>query len=348
MPAATPEAVRKEIAAGRIQPVYLLIGDDDRLVSGIADAIAATLEEDLRAFNYERLYANDKGVTPAAVVDAARIAPMMSARRVVVVLRAETWFKPKRVTAETAGEAETQRADTEVSREDAPSRGALGPLLDYLKAPVPTTTLIFIAADVNRSLAAVKALLKAATVVECWGLADREAARGGDPVRQGMAFIKEAAAAAGRQFEPAAAQLLAERSAGDISKLRAGVDHAMLFAQGHRAITRADVEAVVSEREAVQDPWAIVNAIERGQRGEALRQLALALEEGAVPYMVLGQLAWFVRDKLPRVRPAQVPAAVQAVFRTDLDLKSSGGDPRVLLERLVLELCGAGPRRPAR
>ena len=26
-------------------------------------------------------------------------------------------------------------------------------------------------------------------------------------------------------------------------------------------------------------------------------------------------------------------------FRTDLDLKSSGGDPRVLMERLVVELC---------
>jgi hypothetical protein len=34
-----------------------------------------------------------------------------------------------------------------------------------------------------------------------------------------------------------------------------------------------------------------------------------------------------------------VPAAVDALFRTDVDLKSSGGDPRVLLERLVIELC---------
>jgi hypothetical protein len=31
---------------------------------------------------------------------------------------------------------------------------------------------------------------------------------------------------------------------------------------------------------------------------------------------------------------------MDAVFRTDLALKSSGGDPRVLLERLVVELCG--------
>jgi DNA polymerase III delta subunit len=53
--------------------------------------------------------------------------------------------------------------------------------------------------------------------------------------------------------------------------------------------------------------------------------------------MVLGQLAWFVREKL--ADPRRIPAAIDALFRTDVDLKSSGGDPRVLLERLVVELC---------
>ena len=32
--------------------------------------------------------------------------------------------------------------------------------------------------------------------------------------------------------------------------------------------------------------------------------------------------------------------AVDALFRTDLDLKRSAGEPRILLERLVVELCG--------
>ena len=63
------------------------------------------------------------------------------------------------------------------------------------------------------------------------------------------------------------------------------------------------------------------------------------MDAGAVPYMVLGQLAWFVRDKLPNIDVRRVPAAVDALFRADLDLKSSGGDPKVLLERLVVELC---------
>jgi len=36
--------------------------------------------------------------------------------------------------------------------------------------------------------------------------------------------------------------------------------------------------------------------------------------------------------------PRRVPAAIEALFRTDLELKSSG-DARVLLERLVVQLC---------
>jgi DNA polymerase III delta subunit len=46
-----------------------------------------------------------------------------------------------------------------------------------------------------------------------------------------------------------------------------------------------------------------------------------------------------VREKLPDIDSRRVPAAIEALFRTDLELKSSGGDPRVLLERLVVELC---------
>jgi hypothetical protein len=46
--------------------------------------------------------------------------------------------------------------------------------------------------------------------------------------------------------------------------------------------------------------------------------------------------------------PQRVRPAIDAVFRTDLALKSSGGDPRILLERLVVELCGTGGAGVAR
>jgi DNA polymerase III delta subunit len=91
--------------------------------------------------------------------------------------------------------------------------------------------------------------------------------------------------------------------------------------------------------ETAQDDWAVTNAISRGDTAEALRQLGLALEAGGVSYQILGQLAWFVREKMTAADPRRVKPAVEALFRTDVELKSSGGDPRVLLERLVVDLC---------
>ena len=83
----------------------------------------------------------------------------------------------------------------------------------------------------------------------------------------------------------------------------------------------------------------MTNAIEAGDGATALRQLALILDAGAPPEKVLGQLGWLVRTKFPMIAPGGLRPAIEALFRTDLDLKRSAGDPRVLLERLVVELC---------
>jgi DNA polymerase-3 subunit delta len=134
------------------------------------------------------------------------------------------------------------------------------------------------------------------------------------------------------------ARLVADRAGTDIATLRGDVERLLMYAAGKAKIDVKDAQEVVSA-ETSQDDWAVTNAIQRGDAAEALRQVALALESGGVPYMILGQLGWFVREKLPASDPRRVPAAIEALFRTDLDLKSSGGDPRVLLERLVVELC---------
>ena len=62
----------------------------------LAAEINALVEDELRAFNAERFYAGEKGVTPSAVVEAARILPMMADRRVVTLMRAEKMLKPRR------------------------------------------------------------------------------------------------------------------------------------------------------------------------------------------------------------------------------------------------------------
>ena len=338
MPAATPAIVRKQIAQGKPDPIYLIVGDDDAEMMKLAGDFASLVEDELRAFNTERVYATDKGVTAASIAESARLLPMMADRRVVVVLRAEKLLKPKR-----RGKVEEE---FEADDESAPIESDA--LEAYAKDPEPRSVLVLVAADVDRTRRLYKALQKTATMVECWGLKGSKDARIDfrQVARQAEQMVRQAVADAGQQIESPAARLVAERAGTDIARLRGDVDRLLLYAAGRPKITLADAREVVSA-ETAQDDWAVTNAIQRSDAAEALRHLGLALEGGAVPYMVLGQLAWFVREKLSMSEPRRVPAAIEALFRTDLDLKSSGGDPRVLLERLVTELCGAdrGPSR---
>jgi DNA polymerase-3 subunit delta len=331
MASATPPAVRRQIAEGKPDPLYLIVGDDDAEMMKLAADFASLVDDELRAFNVERIHATDKGVTPASIVESARLLPMMADRRVVIVLRAEKLLKPRR-----GGRADDEAAD-ESDGTTAPGSDVLE---TYVRNPEPSCVLVLVAADVDRSRRLYKSLQKTATIVECWGLKGSRDAKVDlrQVARQAEQLVRQAVSAAGQQIDAPAARLLAERAGTDIATLRGDVERLLLYAAGRPRIMLADVRDVVSA-ETAQDDWAVTSAIQRGNAAEALRQLGLVLEGGAVPYMVLGQLAWFVRERLSMSDPRRVPGAIEALFRTDLDLKSSGGDPRVLLERLVAELC---------
>ena len=340
MPVSSVPAVRKQIAERKPDPIYLIVGDDEAEMARLAADIAGLVEDELRAFNVERLYANEKGVTPAAIVESARVLPMMSDRRVVTVLRAERILKPKR-----RGKAEDAVEGEVPLRPFGASAGQEGPadtdaLDEYAKSPVRETTLVLMASDVDRTRRIYKTLQKTATIVECWGLKGSRDARVDlrQAARLAEQLVKHAVAESGQQIDAAAVRLIAERAGTDISRLRGDVERLLLFAAGRPRITLDDAQQVVSA-ETAQDDWAVTAAIQRGDAAEALRQVALSMDAGGVPYMILGQLGWFVREKLSMTAPRRVPAAVDALFRTDLELKSSAGEPRVILERLVVELC---------
>jgi DNA polymerase-3 subunit delta len=254
---------------------------------------------------------------------------MMSDRRVVIVLRAERLLKPKRrgKSDDESPSADETPADTDV-------------LDAYIKSPAPETTLVLVATDVDRTRRLFKTLQKQGTVVECWGLkGDRDGRVDLRQVaRQAEQLVRRAVTNAGQQIDAGAARLLAERAGTDIARLRGDIERLLLYSSGRPRITLEDAEQIVSA-ETAQDDWAVTTAIQRGDTAEALRQIALSLNAGGVPFKILGQLGWFVRERLSVAEPRRVTAAVEALFRTDLELKSSGGDPRVLLERLVAELC---------
>jgi DNA polymerase III delta subunit len=326
----TPAEVRKQIASGDTDPIYLLQGDDDVEKSALASQFAELVEEGLEAFNVERVYAGGwtsgdallDGVS--SLVAAARTLPMMSPRRVVIVSQAEAMLQPKR---------ESEAAER-----------ALEAFQALLDEPETMTTLVLVSASLDKRTKAFKALFKSATVVDCGSPAD---------VASAVRWVKARVEAAHVEIDPAGARMLATHAGfpeypdpkgrtGDVKRLRGEVDRLLLYALGQKKITVDDVREVAGPA-ALRDDWAMTNAIESGQGAEALRQLSLMFEAGAPPEKILGQLGWLVRAKFPQIAPHELAGAVESLFRTDLDLKRSGGDPRVLLDRLVVEL-SAGKR----
>ena len=328
MPALTKDALLAQIAAGDLQPIYLVVGDDEYEKDEIAKAFQAAVPEDIQAFAFERFSAIDT-TDPGVVVNSARTLPFLGDRRMIVVTRAEKWFSGKR------------KGGDDASPEDDDDTGGADLLEAYFERPEPASTVVFIAADVNRTFRLVKALVKQAVTIECWGLKGEKDPRG--PATEALNRAGRLAAGlfkrAGMTIDRDAVEPLLAHAGTDIAILRGDVERLILYCHGRKVVTLDDVDAVVSGT-ALLNPWGVVNAVERGDAREALRQIRVVTDAGEAPFMTLGQIGWWVRNKLPQMgSPDRVRAAVDAVFRTDLAMKSSGGEPRILLERLAVELC---------
>jgi DNA polymerase III delta subunit len=151
--------------------------------------------------------------------------------------------------------------------------------------------------------------------------------------------VHEVEAAFSVRFDRQAAELLRQTVGADVTRLRAEAEKIALYATGRATITRELVSEVMNRASATDNLWKLVA---NRRLADALRELQLELAEGAKPgihFMILGLLRSVVERT---VAPRDLPGAFDALLRTDLALKTSGGDPRVLLERLIVELCATG------
>src|SRR5258706_3406436 len=213
----TPADVRKQIANGETDPIYLLQGEDDVEKSALASQFSDLVEEGLQAFNVERIHAGDMttgdrladGVS--SLVAAVRTLPMMSPRRVVIVSQAETMLSPKR---------ESEAADRALE--------TLGALLEH---PEMLTALVFVGASLDKRTKTYRLLAKYATVVDCGSP---------DDVAGAERWVRARIEAAGMQIDPAGARALATLAGfpdrpqangrtGDVKRLRGEVDRLLLY-----------------------------------------------------------------------------------------------------------------------
>jgi DNA polymerase-3 subunit delta len=313
MPQISTAALRKQLAAESTGPLYMLVGDDDTEKSAVAGEFAEMVDEGLRAFNVERLFGGEMSADDLTY--AAATLPMMASRRVVLVLEGEKLLIPKR---------ESKAADEEQER-----------LERFIQDPPPHATVVFVCGALDLRRRVVKLLMKEAQIVDCGTIADAADAE---------RWVKARAAKLGALLDAGAVQMLVQRTGLDLVRLRAGLERVMLYAMGEPTITADAVRQVVPAAPDAQTDFGIAKAIARNDAADALHELHLALDAGWMPVLVMGQL----RVAAERRPTARLRDAMDAVLRTDLALKSSAGDPRTLLERLVVEMCDAPKSRTTR
>lgn len=85
--ALTYPALRRQIASGRLAPVYLLHGEEGYYIDELVRMFEEVVPPDERDFNLSILYAPETGVE--AAMDAARAYPFMAERRVVILKEAQ-------------------------------------------------------------------------------------------------------------------------------------------------------------------------------------------------------------------------------------------------------------------
>ncbi|NOT43576.1 MAG: hypothetical protein HOP14_03100, partial [Acidobacteria bacterium] len=177
MPTLSLAALRTELASGELSPLYVLTGGDDLEKLAVASEFAETVDEGLRAFNVERLHGAETDVDQVAT--AAGLFPMLSPRRIVIVLEAEKLLVPKR---------ESRAAEAEQARLEA-----------LLADPPATTTLVFVSGPLDQRRRVVKRLLHDAKVVDCGTVADAASAE---------QWVRARAARDGVPLQPAAVRAL--------------------------------------------------------------------------------------------------------------------------------------------
>jgi DNA polymerase III subunit delta len=323
-----PAEVRNQIKAGDTAPLYLLEGDDLQARHDLAQEFSSLVDEGLHAFNVQSFYANEATSAGARdamlgdLVSAARTLPMMAPRRVLIVHEAERLLSPRKgkdEDAEPAAEGIGGKRRKTVTPADE--------LEQYFESPEPLTTLVFVAASLDGNRRLVKQLRKNAVVVDA-GTIDNQA--------DAAKWIRARLEAEHLSIEPQAITLVLQATGLSLGRIRSQVDKLALFAAGEPTITARHVKELVVPHSEPGEDFALGRAIWNNNVREALREISGLMESGMPPFMVLGQ----IRAAAGRLRPdARARAGLASVFEADLAIKSSVGEPRYLLEKLVVELC---------
>ncbi len=327
----TPDQALAEASRGELRPVYLVAGEEAHLASAVVAALkAATIKGGVLGLNEDQYQAGEADID--RVLADARTLPMMAKRRFVLVRGLERW-EPK------AGRAEGKPTD----------KDPLEKLVDYAKAPSPSTVLVLLGAGVDKRRKLYTIARSDGFLVACEPLSRADLAP----------WIEARVTERGCKISPSVADLLAELTGPELSPVADAVERLCLYVGDGNEVSEDSVATCVVRLRAAS-VWELVAAVGRRDAGAALAALADVYDPQDRGLRLLGVLAWSTRQLLrfdsamrsgaspdqaairagaPPFKARELSQQLKALPRADLERWPE------LLARLDLELRG-GPRRP--
>jgi DNA polymerase-3 subunit delta len=352
----TPDEAIAEAAAGKLRPVYLVLGEERLLVDRVIRALRdAAQKGGIAGFNEDKFTAGEAPI--GAVISACRMLPMMAPRRFVMVRGLDRWEKKE-------GEEEaatTPRATAVAGKKGRPEASPLDELADYTKDPPPSTVLALVSPKLHGQRRLVTAAKKGGFLVSCEPLS-RDALPG---------WIDRAARDKGHRLAPEVADLLAEIAGPELGYVADAVERLSLYVGEKNPITEDAVAAVVT-RVRQSSVWELIDEVGRRNTAGALTVLADVFDPRDGGLRLLGALAWSIRqlvkfdsalragsdpreaaaragmapfkanDALRTVRgapPGTLASWLRLLGETDLALKSSRRPAQAVLETMLIEMC---------
>jgi DNA polymerase-3 subunit delta len=223
--------------ADELKPAYLIAGSDRPKVDRAVARLRARFEGDAVELHMGEEVSGDDAV---AACNAMGL--FGSGSRLIVIDGVEAWKAP-----------------------DAKA------IADYLRSPMPGTTLALVGNELKKDAPLAKAVSSGKGEVLLWDVASRAVAR----------WIAEQFKVQGARAEPEACRLLAELVGDDLYDLASEVEKLATWAGGEE-VTEADVAAIVAPR-AGSPPWNLTDAWGIRDVGGVLREAERMLDRTGDP-----------------------------------------------------------------
>ncbi len=313
-------------------PVYLFTGGERLFIDeGVRLVCDRLLEGGIREFNYDIFSAVD--IKASSVTGIAETLPVMNNWRVVVVKDVDEWASKER-------------------------EG----IISYMNNPSPATCLILTAAKLDKREKFATTIDKKGIMVLCKPLSKNQLG----------AWIRQEAKRSGKTIDDDAAGILADMAGSDMMALRNDIEKLTLYCRDKKAISLSDVTMVSNNIRGVS-VFEVANTIFDKRLKDGVRALKRALDEGEPPvrifYFITREFRIMlkaaslidggespdsaaIKAGVPPYKAGEFSRRLKKFSRTELKsmfgrltdteslLKGSAINPSIVLERLLLSVCG--------